>query len=513
MSESILSNNSPEAENKPQKWSVSRRLSVAFEQTIRADGLFLMFLLAMSLGLALLCTANWERAEWKATATMRVASPTRENGSSVAKTNLLVSNVINELKSPQMLESMSTTLGDAWNSEEGKRLSNQAVIALGESAALQWTSPDKQSALLALELISQQMKSTSKELAKELHQKELADWSHRIATVDARMAELNKTLQEFQKKKGVVDVKGDLAALKDSITSLEYQLRLDLQAEVVAKEQYKEVVRQLDEAKRVSAMAIERENEDKSQQGTEKDLAKQRQILREAIQAEKAQLEQKALLEGKVNEKKQLEALAAQGKASPEGVLRLDTEIQVLKAKIAGNQKIADMENQLMGLEQTISLNGARKGRQNATSPVITALLDKKMDSELKLLKLAQEKIYLQQEIDAAKSKRDAIQSAEGEDAQYRQEKDRLVKEKETLEAKRQEAEWSGSERTFQVEWVQTPTIADQPVSTNRYQLFSAAFLSSSLLGFLGTFFWELGRSSSASEKRNLVWRRPGQTE
>jgi len=507
MSESSLPADSAQPEMKPRGLSLGRQISVAFEQTIRADGLFLVFLVMISLGLALLVTSKWEKADWKATAALRIVNTPREggNGFSAPEVSLLVSNVLSDLQSPEKLEVMNAALGQTCNTQDFKR----AILAMGESAALQWTANDKQAALLALELMSQQVKWTTMTLAKELHQKNLANWSGRIAQVEARLAELRKTEVEFHKTQGIVDVKGDLAALSDSITSLEYQLRLDLQAEVGMKEQYKEVLRQLDDAKRVSAMAIEREMEEKSSQASEKDLIKARQVLRDAIQAEKAQLEKKALIDNKVNEKKQLEALAAQGKASPQEVLRLETEIQVLRAKIAGNQKIADMERELKSLEQATAFNGEKKGKRYPTSPAIVALLDKKMDAELKMLGLTMEKSHLLAEIEAAKAKRGVIQSAEGKEAEYRQEKDRLVKEKESLHAKKQEAEWNGAERTLQVEWVQTPAIGDQPVSTNRYQLFSSVFLCSSLFGFLGTFVWELGKSSSVSDKRNLVWRRP----
>lgn len=499
MSELPLPPDASHAGNRAPRLSLGHRLSSAFERTIRADGLFLLFLTMISLGMGFLCAAKWEKAEWKARATLRAATQTQDSGSGKGNgANLLVASVLNDLRNPEKLEAMNAALGQDRNAEEWEKEWKRAFIAMGDNASLQWTAYDKQTALQVVELVSQQVNSVAVALSKELHEKELVEWSNRIGKVESRLAELNKAQQELQKKNGITDVKGDLASLHDSITSLEYQLRLDYQAEAGAKEQYKEVLRQLDDAKRASATSIQREIDEKSQQVSEKELVKRRQILRDAIQAEKDQLEQKALIENKVNEKKQLEALAAQGKASPEGALRLETEIQVLKAKMAGNSKIVDMENELKMLDQTASPNPERKGKQQPTSQVIVSLLDKKMEMELKLLGLAQEKNHLQSELQANKSKRDSIQTTfEGKDGEYRQERERLIKEKGYLEIKRDQVATDGAEHALLVEWIQTPSVGEQPVSTNRYQLFSSVFLSCSLFGFLGVYAWELGKKPS----------------
>lgn len=495
MSELPSPTSAPQASHAASGLSLGRRMSAAFARTIRDDGWFLVFLAMISLGLGFLCAAKWEKAEWTAKATLRVGGqPLQIHSGHPAGATLLVTNALNALGTPEKLEALNAALGQSWTADEWSLQGKRAFAAIGENTTLQWTAQDKQAALQAVEWISQQVMSSAEVLAMELHEKELAEWSSRIAKMEARLAVLNKEQGEFQKKKGFTDVKGDLAHLADSLTSLEYQLRLDNQAEVGAKEEYKEVLRQLDAAKRTMQSTLEREAEERSHQVSEKDLVKRRQILLDAIQAEKVQLEQKALLENKTNEKKQLEVLAAQGKASQEGVLRLATEIEVLKTKMAGNGKIVDLENELKMLDQTDSPNQERKSKQ-PTSQVIVTLLDKKMEMELKMLRLAQEMVHLRGEIAAAKTRRDQIQASVGDDDKFREERDRLIKEKGNLESKRDQVMMDGPQRALQVEWIQTPTVGEQPVSTNRYPLFSSAFLACSLLGFLGVFSWELRRN------------------
>lgn len=246
-----------------------------------------------------------------------------------------------------------------------------------------------------------------------------------ISTAQGRLVEIEKQIlaqeetvrkmteeqSKAMKEKGITDVKGDQAAIKDSITSLEYQLRLDNQAEVGAKEEYKEVLRQLDDLKKTAQKEAESEEDDQAQADSISDNRRRQDRIRELMQDEKERISLEAQLKEKTLKRVRLEGLLQRNAVAKSEVDEVTSEIRTIKAKMDGNKKTIELDNEMQKIDKLIV---PKKGKKMATSPIITQMLDKKMDRELKMLGLAQEKQHLIAEIEAAKQKMAFITSIEG---------------------------------------------------------------------------------------------------
>ncbi len=269
----------------------------------------------------------------------------------------------------------------------------------------------KEGANYLLGKIQEQFQAGVLEFTKSTAQSSLVEIEKQIKSQEEALRKLTEDQAKAMKAQGITDIKGDQAALKDSITSLEYQLRLDNQAEVGAKEEYREVLRQLDDLKKTAQKEAESEEDDQAQADSISDNRRRQDRIRELMQDEKERISLEAQLKEKNFKRVRLESLLQRNAVAKSEVDEVTSEIRTIKAKMDGNKKTIELDNEMQKIDKLIV---PKKGKKMATSPIITQMLDKKMDRELKMLGLAMEKQHLTAEIEAAKAKLANITGMEG---------------------------------------------------------------------------------------------------
>ncbi len=307
-----------------------------------------------------------------------------------------------------------------------------------------------------------------------------------LGKLEAEIALLRQKQREDLATQGVTDFPGDIAARKLALSTAENELRNREQKLVGRKAMYKEILRQLDEVKKYTGEEIKRQDEEDARMGNVI-VHPQRQLrVRELIAEEKALIALAANLEAKTKEKKQLEDLVAIGEASAESVLRLESEIAVIKRQMTSNKKINDLEEEIHRMDRAILPELARTTPR--TSPILTQMIDKKFQMELEMLAIPEEIGHLRNEIDVEKAKLANLAGMEGRFLAVDQKVARREQEHRSIQA---EINRLTSNRALVVPFGEAD-VSQFPVSSNRQTMFATIFLSGSALSVLAVFLYEL---------------------
>ncbi len=315
-----------------------------------------------------------------------------------------------------------------------------------------------------------------------------------LAKLEEEINKLRQAKQNRVKLAGGSDLAREMASIRDSIVSLENYLRDDRAKEVTAKEQYKELLKQLDELKRTAAREAEYESDDSAIADSVGDNRRRQQRIRELIHDEKEHVESTASLEAKLKERKEREDLGKKGKGllpalvaqafGPAELIRLDSEIHVLKAKLQANRKLIELDNEMMKIDKLIV---PKKGKPMPISPIITQMLDKKMDRELTMLGLTQEIEHLQRELESQKTKLAHLQGLETQSNEWDKKIADLEKQRATLQSQATVAD----QNAVSIVPFGEPTTNPFPDSSNRPAIFTTVFLSGSGLSILAVLLYE----------------------
>ncbi len=306
-----------------------------------------------------------------------------------------------------------------------------------------------------------------------------------LGKLEAEIALLRQKQREDLATQGVTDFPGDIAARKLVMSAAENQIRDNEQKLTGLKARYRETLRQLEDLKKYAGKEAEVREQEETMNGNVPANPHRQQRLRELIAEENVQIELAANLNAKNLEKKDLEELVKKGKASPESVLRVGSEIAVIKAKLDGNKKTNELYNEIIKLDRAIMPDPPKK---TPLGPIFTQMVDKKFQLELDMLAIPEETDYLRSEIDVQKAKLATLAGLEGRFTTVNQKVARREQEHRSIQA---EINRLTSNRALVVPFGEA-SVTPFPVSSNRQTMFATIFLSGSALSVLAVFLYEL---------------------
>jgi len=241
-------------------------------------------------------------------------------------------------------------------------------------------------------------------------EKQIQELNRQIQDAEANLKKMVEEQNNALKQNQITDVKGDQAAVKEAISSLEYRLRMSNADEIGAKVEYDAITKKLEDMKKDAQKDAESEDQDQALADTISDTRRRQDRIRELITDEKELISLKAELEEKNLKRVRLENLLMKNAVAKEDVDQVIAEIRTIKAKMDGDKKTVEWNNEMMNLDKAIVPQSKKKMK---TNPIITQTLDKQLERELTLMSIQVVKDHLMKEIEAQKQRMAKISSLE----------------------------------------------------------------------------------------------------
>lgn len=416
---------------------------------------------------------------WKATTVLLYTPPTVPDKVMAIRKSLELANMAGFVTSRAVLDAANETLG------------GEFPVPLLEKAITAETSRTTMTVFLAIEwgdqeeaknILTQVAIEYPKYVAKvrqSIAGSLLEEVEQQIASTSTRLNSARTQLRDFLRENNIVEFKNDIVLTQTQVLSLENQIAQIRRDEGSMRDQIDMLDKQIDSIKTEQAAEAEANKEFEAATESLADNRRRQGRLRELIEEERRVLEVKSQIDIVRREYERAKKLSAKQLIANSQLEAVRGKLETLIAKVSESKKVQSWQTELLDLDKLVV---PKNSKSKKGSPIISQILFKKLETELKIAHGQKGEIELERELALTRQQIATLQAKRGELQALEDAAASIADEKNALEVKAgmlTELTAMGPVEFAQVSPVST---GDFPISSNRKKMFAGIVLVSLLL-------------------------------
>lgn len=425
--------------------------------------------LVISLAVGAVLSKSMNEKVWKATTVMLYTAPDVPDEIESLGKSLELSNmsgfancmpVVDTIKERSGFGFPSALVSSSLNVETS-RTTNTIFVSLA------WG--DKQEAVEILDQLTNVYPEYVANVRREIAQASLREVQSHLQTVQSKLDAASIRYQDFTRQNNIVDFKQDLILLQTKTLSLETKLDQIRRDEESMKDQIKILDDQINSIKAEEKEEAEANKEFEAATESLADNRRRQNRLRELIEEERRVVEVKAQIEVRRREYERAKKLFEKQLIPNSKLEKIRGELEGLLAKITKSESIIRWTKELTDLDKMVVPKNkvSKKG-----SPIISQILFKKLETELKIAHGQKGEIELDQQLKVCWKQIQSFQRVRAELASLDNEIQTINDNRVRLENQAAILEQMASLGPVEIAVVGPVSGGDVPISSNRKKLF-----------------------------------------
>lgn len=416
---------------------------------------------------------------WKATTVLLYTPPKVPDEVGTITKSLELANMAGFVTSRSVLDAANETLGG----EFPVPLLEKAITAetsrttMTVFLAIEW-GDQKESSDILEQIVIEYPKCVAKvrqSIAKSLQ----VEVEQQIADTSTRLNSARNQLRDFLRANNIVDFKQDLILKQTRVLSLETSLSQIRRDEESMRDQIKMLEDHINSIKEEEAAEAEANKEFEAATESLADNRRRQGRLRELIEEERRVLEVKSQIDIVRREYERAKKLAEKQLIPNSQLEAVRGKLESLIAKVTESKTVKSWQDELLELDKLVvpKNSNAKKG-----SPIISQILFKKLETELKIAHGQKGEMELDRELMETRKQIATFQAKRGELKALEDSVDSITNEKMALDSKAAMLEQLVAMGPVEFTQVNPVSTGDFPISSNRKKMFAGIVLVTMLL-------------------------------